>query len=159
VDLALDPDGVHIGRNLFAQGQVGRGLVGMLGAATRTNQLADSELIYAYDRQGLVIYSQPGGGEHLVLDFDAMGGTNGAMCAFSGTLQIGGETIRADMDSQTLAGNQTLGLTNSVPDGTVLGGEYKGMGLVFAYFKSRQRLTLIQIDLGAAGASASGQQR
>ena len=56
-------------------------------------------------------------------------------------------TIFDDTDSQTLAGIKKLGLGRPTSGGTIWGGRYNTLGLVFAYLKSPRRPSLIEIDL------------
>jgi hypothetical protein len=104
-------------------------------------------MIYAYDNHGLLIYSHKGtGNESILLDCEAIGGTNGTTARFTGSLRIDDQVIRADTDAKTLAAIQKLGLNNPEPDGGILGGRYNGLELIFAYLKTPQRLSLIEID-------------
>ncbi|MGO8928748.1 MAG: hypothetical protein ACLQU3_17920 [Limisphaerales bacterium] len=147
--LELRPDGLHIGASHVTPGNILTAVADNLGVATRTNQVGQTDtVIYAYDRQGLLVYSQKGGGTNsIVLDCEANGGTNGATAPFTGTLTIDGQVIRADTDSQTLSAIRQLGLNHPGSDRTIWGGRYNGLELVFAYLKSSQRLSLIEIDL------------
>ena len=62
-------------------------------------------------------------------------------------LRIEDQVIRADTDSETLAGIKQLGLTNPGTSGGILSGRYHNLDLAFAYLKGPQRLSLIEIDL------------
>jgi len=147
--LELRPDGLHIGASHVTRGNILAAVANTLGVATRTNQVGQTDtVIYAYDRQGLLVYSQPGGGTNsIILDCEANGGTHGATAPFTGTLTIDGQVIRADTDSQTLSAIKQLGLNHPGSDRTIWGGRYNGLEMVFAYLKSPQRLSLIEIDL------------
>ena len=147
--LELRPDGLHIGASHVTRGNILTAVANTLGVATRTNQVGQTDtVIYAYDRQGLLVYSQPGGGTNsIILDCEANGGTHGATAPFTGTLTIDGQVIRADTDSQTLSAIKQLGLNHPGSDRTIWGGRYNGLEMVFAYLKSPRRLSLIEIDL------------
>jgi hypothetical protein len=147
--LELAPDGLHLGGGLVTGGNLLPAVAHLLGAPTRTNQAAPAgTVIYAYDHHGLLIYSQPGRGtNHIVLDCEATGGANGTTSPFAGTLKVDDQVIGPDTDSQTLAGIKKLGMNKPQTDGTIWGGHYNGLGLVFAYQKSSRRPSLIEIDL------------
>jgi hypothetical protein len=147
--LELQPDGLHIGGSLVTGGNLLTATANLLGAPTRTNQAASAgTVIYAYDHHGLLIYSQPGGRtNHIVLDCEATGGANGTTSPFAGTLRVEDQVIGPDTDSQTLAGIKKLGLGSPTSGGTIWGGRYNTLGLVFAYLKSPRRPSLIEIDL------------
>ena len=97
---------------------------------------------------GLLIYSQPGGRtNHIVLDCEATGGANGTTSPFAGTLKVEDQVIGPDTDSQTLAGIKNLGLDNRKSGSSIWGGHYHSLGLIFAYLKSPEHPSLIEIDL------------
>jgi hypothetical protein len=147
--LELEPDGLHMSGRLVTGGNLLTAMANLLGAPTRTNRAAPAgTVIYAYDRHGLLVYAQPGGGtNHIVLDCEATGGANGTTSSFAGTLKVEGQVIGPDTDSPTLAGIRKLGLESPKGDGTIWGGHYNSLGLVFAYLKSPRRPSLIEIDL------------
>ena len=147
--LELQPDGLHLGGSLVTGGNVLITVANLLGVPTRTNQVGHmGTVIYAYDHQGLLIYSQKGGGTNsIVLDCEASGGTNGTTSPFIGTFRIDDQVIRADTDSQTLAAIKNLGLNHLGSDSGIWGGRYNNLELIFTYLKSPQRLSLIEIDL------------
>jgi hypothetical protein len=147
--LELQPDGLHLGGSLVSAGNVLTAVASLLGVPTRTNQVGQTDtVIYAYDRQGLLIYAQKGRGTNsIVLDCEAIGGTNGTTFPFTGTLRIEDQVIGPGTDSQALAAIKQLALSRPGAGGSVWGGHYNGLDLVFAYLKSPQRLSLIEIDL------------
>jgi hypothetical protein len=147
--LELQPDGLHLGGSLVPPGNVLTAVAKSLGVATRTNRVGQTDtVIYAYDQQGLLIYSHPGGGTNsIILDCDASGGNHGTTSPFTGTLMVEGQVIRADTDPQTLTAIKQLGLNHPGTSDSVWGGHYNGLDLVFAYLKYPQRLSLIEIDL------------
>jgi hypothetical protein len=147
--LELQPDGLRIGGSLVTGGNLLPAVANLLGAPTRTNQAAPAgTVIYAYDHHGLLIYSQPGGHtNHIVLDCEATGGANGTTSPFAGTLRVEDQVIGPDTDSQTLAGIKKLGLGSPTSGGTIWGGRYNTLELVFAYLKSPRHPSLIEIDL------------
>jgi hypothetical protein len=146
--LELQPDGLHINGSLVGGSDLLPALASVLGAPTRTNQAASAgTIIYAYDDHGLLIYSQPGGRTNrIVLDCEATGGANGTTSPFAGTLKVGDQVIGPDTDSQTLAGIKELGLDNRRSGNTIWGGHYHNLGLIFAYLRSPERPSLIEID-------------
>jgi len=147
--LELQPDGLHIAGSQVTGGNVLTAVAKSLGVATRTNRVGQTDtVIYAYDQHGLLIYSHPGGGTNsIILDCDASGGNHGATSPFTGTLMVEGQVISADTDPQTLTAIKQLGLNHPGTSDSVWGGHYNGLDLVFAYLKSPQRLSLIEIDL------------
>ncbi len=149
--LALDlrPDGLRIRGQLVTRDNLLATVVSLFGLPDRTNQLRQTgTLIYAYDHHGLLIYSQPAGGTNsLVLDCDAIGGTNGTTSPFTGTLAVEDYVIDPNTDSQALVVMKQLGLGAPKASGPIWNGRYKDVGLVFAYLKSLRRPSLIQLDL------------
>ena len=147
--LELQPDGLHIGGSLVASSNLLIAMAHVLGPPTRTNQAtAAGTITYAYDDHGLLIYSQPGGRtNHIVLDCEATGGANGTTSPFAGTLKVEDQVIGPDTDSQTLAGIKNLGLDNCRSGNSIWGGHYHSVGLIFAYLKSPEHPSLIEIDM------------
>jgi hypothetical protein len=147
--LELQPDGLHLGGGLVTGGNVLTAVANLLGVPTRTNQVGRTDtVIYAYDHQGLLIYSQKSGGTNsIVLDCEAIGGPNGTTSPFTGSLKVEDRVIGPGTDSQTLAAIKKLELNRPGTGGSVWSGHYNGLDLVFAYLKSPQRLSLIEIDL------------
>ena len=147
--LELQPDGLHLGDSLVTRGNVLTAAANLLGLPSRTNRVGQTDtVIYAYDRQGLLIYSQTGGGTNsIILDCEAIGGTNGTTSSFAGTLHLEGQVIGADTDTRTLTAIKKLGLNRPGSDSGIWRGRYHNLDLVFAYLKSPQRLSLIEIDL------------
>jgi hypothetical protein len=147
--LELQPDGLHLGGSVVTPDNVLTVVAKTLGVATRTNQVGQADtVIYAYDHAGLLVYSQQGGGTNsIVLDCEANGGIHGTMSPFNGTLTVEGQVIRTDTDPRTLTAIKPLGLSRPGSHNGIWGGRYNGLNLVFAYLKSPQRLSLIEIDL------------
>jgi hypothetical protein len=147
--LELQPDGLHIGASLVGGSNLLPAIANVLGAPTRTNQAASAgTVIYAYDDHGLLIYSQPGGRTNqIVLDCEATGGANGTTSPFAGMLKVEDQVIGPGTDSQTLACVKNLGLDNRKSGSTIWGGHYHSLGLIFAYLRSPDRPSLIEIDL------------
>jgi hypothetical protein len=145
----LGQDGLRLAGNLVTSENVLKELARRIGYATRTNQIEPpGKVIYAYDGQGLLVYSQPGAGEgSIVLDFEALGGTYGTALPFAGELKVEGTVIRSDTDAQTLEEIKSLGLTHAGPEGSIFKGRYQRVGLCFAYRPGLQRLRSIEIDL------------
>ena len=147
--LELQPDGLRIGGQLVTQDNVLATVAGVLGAPSRTNRVAESgATIYAFDQVGVLVYVQPAGRTNSVmLDCDATGGAHGTALPFAGTLKIGDEIIGPEVDAQMLARLKPLALSSTRSDGSIWGGRYGVLELVFAYLKTPQRLSLIEIDL------------
>jgi hypothetical protein len=147
--LELQPDGLRLGGSLVTRGNVLAAVANLLGVPTRTNRVGQTDtVIYAYDHQGLLLYSPKGGGTNsIVLDYEATGGANGTTSPFTGTLRIEDRVVGPDTDSQTLTAIKTLGLKRPGGSSTIWGGRYNNLELVFAYLKSPRRLSLIEIDL------------
>jgi hypothetical protein len=105
-------------------------------------------VIYAYDQHGLLVYGESGAGtESIVLDFEGTGGTNGTASPFIGTLKIDNHLIAAETGARELTSIKQLGLKDPGADGGIFGGQYNGLELIFAYLKSPQRLSLVEISL------------
>jgi hypothetical protein len=147
--LELTPDGLRIGGKLVNPGNILGSVSEILHSARRTAQGGRSEKgVYAFDKEGLLVYSgQVAGKQSVVLDCEGSGGANGTAAPFTGSLRIEDQVIRADIDSATLAGIKQLGVTDPVLSGGILSGRYHDYELTFAYLKSPQRLSLIEIDL------------
>jgi hypothetical protein len=146
--LDLQPDGLRIGGRLVTRGNALKTVSDILGAPTRTTRIGPPDtMIYAYDNHGLLIYAYKGtGNESIVLDCEAIGGNNGTTTRFAGSLRIDDQVIRTDMDATTLVAIKKLGLKNPQPGGGIFSGRYNGLELAFAYLKTPQRLSLIEID-------------
>jgi len=147
--VAVNARGLQLGDALLTRDSALQTLCRALGAPSRTNHVENStQLIYAYDRHGLLLYSQPDGGDdQLVLDFDGEGGRTSTLSAFSGTFKIADQIIRPDVDPQSLTNKKSLGLTNTLSAARVLSGRYNDLGYFLAYLKSPQRMSLAGIDL------------
>jgi len=147
--LELHPDGLRIGGKPVTRENPFATVVEALGAPSRTNRVeASGATVFAYDRLGVLVYVEPAGRTNsIMLDCDATGGDHGTALPFAGTLKIGEEIIGPNTDAQMLAGLKVLGLRNMRDDGSLWSGRYGTLALVFAYLKSPQRLSLIEIDL------------
>lgn len=147
--LELKPDGLHIGGRLVTRDELLPVVTRLLGAPTRTNQVTvTGTMVYAFDQQGVLVYSQPGGGTNsIVLDCEATGGTHGTTAPFTGLLKMQDRAIGPDMDSTALTAIKELNLQSPSAGGSVWNGRYHGLELIFAYLKSPRRLSLIEIDL------------
>jgi hypothetical protein len=147
--LELRSDGLHVGGSLVTRDNVLPAVAGLLGAPSRTNVVAGTGVtVYAYDPQGVLVYVQPGGRTNsIMLDCDATGGANGTTSAFTGTLKLEDQVIGPETDAKTLGSLKRLGLRSIKSDGSIWGGHYNTLELVFAYLKSPRRLSLIEIDL------------
>lgn len=147
--LELQPDGLYLSGRSVTRENLLPTVIKLLGDPSRTNRVAQTgALIYAFDRQGLLIYSRPGGGTTgIVLDCEATGGNAGATSPFAGQLKVEQAVISADTDAQTLAAIKQLPLNRRGRTSNVLTGHYGSFELIFAYVRSNQRLSLIEIDL------------
>jgi hypothetical protein len=147
--LELQADGLHLGGTLLTRDGAGSSVAKLLGTPTRTNQVnGSSRLIYAYDQHGILVYADKSAAtDSIVLDFEGMGGTNGTGSPFLGTLKIDNQAIKGDTDSKTLTGIKELGLKDPGADGGIFGGQYNGLEVIFAYLKTPQRLSLVEITL------------
>jgi hypothetical protein len=121
----------------------------LVGEPTRTNRLEKGDkLIYAYDKHGILLYTQPSGvADHLVLDFDGLGGATGANLPFVGGIEIAHETIQARTSAAKLQAIKDLSLTHPGSDQSIFGGEYHDLRLYFAYLKSLEQLSMVEMDL------------
>jgi hypothetical protein len=146
---ALGPDGLSIGGKAVSRGSAVQTVSKVLGPPTRTSETGTpGTMIYAYDNHGVLIYWDKGAGkESIVLDCEANGGPNGTTARFTGSLRVEGQVIRPETDAATLAGMQKLGLNNPQPSGGIFSGKCNGIELAFAYLKTPQRLSLVEIDL------------
>ena len=149
VVLEIQPDGLHLGGALLTREAACNRVAKMLGAPSRTNLLAGGRrLIYAYDHYGILVYAEKGAGtDSIVLDFEGLGGTNGTTSPFPGSLKIDDQAIKGDTDSKALIGIKQLGLRKPGADAGIFGGQCNGLELIFAYLKTPQRLSLVEISL------------
>jgi len=147
--LELKPDGLRIRGKLIPPGNVLASVSEILGSPRRTTQAGQSDTgVYAFDSQGVLVYSGHGAGkDSIVLDCEGNGGANGTAAPFAGLLRVEDQVIRPDTDSRTLAGLEQLGLTNPGTGGGIFSGRYHSFELAFAYLRNSQRLSLIEIDL------------
>jgi hypothetical protein len=149
--LEIRPDGLLVCGRPASSTNVLETLTKLLGPPTRVHHLDDqnaAKSIYAYDKQGLLYYSQPGAGaDCIVIDFDAVGGTNGATTPFPGTLKIGHAAIPAQTDRNALVAIKELGISDPGADVGILRSRYNNFELYFAYLKNPRRLSLVEINL------------
>jgi hypothetical protein len=149
-DLELKPDGLVLHGKLITRSNVLAAVTELFGKPRIATRSGPSEKgIYAFDTQGVLVYSgEAAGAESVVLDCDGTGGANGAVTPFGGSLRIEDHVIRPDTDSETLAAFKQLGLNNPGTGGSgIFSGRYQGFDLAFAYLRSPRRLSLIEIDL------------
>jgi hypothetical protein len=147
--LELAPEGLRIGSSLITRQNALSTITGLLGLPTRTNRVDQPhKAIYAYDRQGILYYSSEGAGsDSIMLDCDAMGGTNGTKEAFAGVLKVEDNMIHVDTDADSLTAIKKLGLAKVAPDSVTFKGRCCSLDLYFGYLKSPARLSFIEIDL------------
>jgi hypothetical protein len=140
-------DGLRIGSNRVTRQNALSAISGVLGLPTRTNS-DQPRTIYAYDRQGVLFYSGEGAtNDSIVLDCDAMGGTNGTTQAFAGSLKVDENTIGVDTDAGVLTAIKKLGLSKLASDSATYKGRCRSLDLYFSYLKTPARLSFIEIDL------------
>lgn len=147
--LELRPDGLHIGTNLVTSRNAWRAVSAVIGLPTRTNRTDQPRtVIYAFDRHGLLIYSGEGAGaDTVMLDYDALGGTNGTTLPFAGTLKFETNLIHGSTDAGALASIKKLGLSNPGHDAGTFRGRCHNLDLYFAYLHNTSHLSVVQINL------------
>ena len=147
--IEIRPDGLQIGGSPMTRESALQSVSRFLGAPTRTNQITGgNKVVYAYDRHGVLVYSDAGGvSDSIVLDFDGTGGINGANSPFIGKLQVEDHAVRAETDSKTLTSIKQLGLKGNASDAGIFGGKCQGIEMIFAYLKTPARLSLVEINL------------
>lgn len=145
--LELQPDGLRIGGSRVTAENVLAVLGGLLGVASRTNDVGRAgSMVYAYDSRGLMVYYQKEGKTNsIVLDCEGTGGANGTTAPFTGRLKVEDQTIDLNADAQALAGIEKLGLGKPKNGSSIWSGQYHNLDLVFAYL--RGHLSLVEIDL------------
>jgi len=117
----------------------------LIRAPTRTNSANGQTTVYAFDREGILLYTQTNGNAlSVVVDFEGQGGEAGAESRFPGQVILHKTIIPADTPRSVLAGESSLGLTNAV-SGTLQGGA-GGVRWTFDYTKSRRRISMLIID-------------
>jgi hypothetical protein len=117
----------------------------LFGAPSRTNQLPEL-IIYAFDAQGIVLYSEHRAGkDSLLLYFEPVGGANGANHPFRGLLAVQGTAISSNTLSKNLPAIPNLNLSETVAN--IFSGRCGKLEISFAYLKSPDHLSLVQIDL------------
>jgi len=141
-------DGVYLtGKQITSRAALGAFLE-LLGPAPRTNRLdAINRFVYAYDSQGILLYSSDGvDTESILFDFTAIGGTTGAKAPFSGELKVAGRKIKADTGSSTIGQIKEVAVDQGSPGTGVVSASYNGLRLLFSYFLDPDRLSLLEID-------------
>jgi hypothetical protein len=150
LDIELKSNGLALRGKLITRSNILAAVTELLGEPRIATRPGPSEKgIYAFDTQGVLVYSgEAAGAESLVLDCDGTGGPNGAANPFRGSLRIEDHVIRPDTDSETLAAFKQLGLNNPGTSGSgIFSGHYQGFDLAFAYLRSPRHLSLIEVDL------------
>ena len=147
--LEVRTNGLYLGESLLTREAAWNSVARLLGSPTRTNQIEGSNrLIYAFDHHGILVYMEPGAGtDSIVLDFEGVGGTNGSAAPFKGSLRIEDCAIKAETDSKTLIALKQLGLKDPKADAGIFGSQYHGLELIFAYLKTPEKLSLVEISL------------
>jgi hypothetical protein len=145
LEIEVEPPNVRVGGTTLSRENALKTLSGLVGVPARTNQIADVR-IYAFDQSGILLYSEAESGKQsLLVYFQAVGGANGAQNAFSGSLAIRGNGVTVTTGSRSLTAIPELALSETAPN--VFSGKCEGLGLSFAYLKTPDHLSLVQIDL------------
>jgi hypothetical protein len=119
----------------------------LLGPPSRTNRVENlNKIIYAYDTNGIVLFSDNDQNDSIVLYFERVGGANGAELPFTGTFKVHTNSLDVKTESKTLAAISQLNLSEN-PTNPILSGHCNGFNLSFAYLKTTDRLSLVQVDL------------
>lgn len=149
-ELVLDfqPDGLRINGGLVVAGDIPASVSKVLGVPKRSFAGDEPDtMVYAYDQQGLLVYSGNGASKNtIILDCEGSGGENGTTSPFTGSIKVQNQVIRPGTDSKTLAAIDGLGLSNPGIEGGIWTGRYLNMNLAFAYLNTSKRLSLIEID-------------
>jgi hypothetical protein len=141
-------DGVYLAGNKITSRAALGAFIELLGPAPRTNRLdAVNRFVYAYDSQGILLYSSDGvDTESILFDFTAIGGATGAKAPFSGELKVAGREIKTDTGASVLGQIKGLGVDKTDPGTGVVAATYNGVRLLFSYFSNPDRLSLLEID-------------
>jgi hypothetical protein len=141
----VEADHIRISGTALSRENALKVLSDLGGPPARTNRLEDLTM-YAFDQQGVVLYSgNKNGKDSLLLYFEPVGGTNGAQHAFTGTLSIDGKSVTLATDPKRLLSLAGLGLKETATN--VFSVQTNGLGLSFAYLNTPAQLSLVQIDL------------
>jgi hypothetical protein len=148
ISLQVEPDGLRLCGKSLTREKFLPVIFKILGAPARTNQVEKADqVIYAYDACGLLVYSPKGPGHYsIVVDFDGSDGTAGTKNPFVGTFKVKNQVVRPDTDSASLSSIKELGLQTPKADSGIFHAQYGTVELVFGYLKSRERLSLVEID-------------
>jgi len=145
LSVEVESGNVRIGEIALSRKNALKTLSEVAGAPTRTNRV-DELTIYAFDKQGILLYAdKQAGKDWLLLYFEPVGGTNGAQNPFLGTLMIRSNPVTTTTASKSLAAIPQLELSETATN--VFSAKCDGLGLSFAYLKTPDRLSLVQIDL------------
>ena len=145
LQVEIDPGGVRVSGTVLSRENALKTLSDIAGPAARTNHVEDLTM-YAFDHLGTVLYSgNKGGKDSLLLYFEPVGGTNGALHAFSGTLTVRGNPVAVTTEPKSLLAVPELALKETSTN--VFSGQFAGLGLSFVYLTSSGQLSLVQIDL------------
>jgi len=122
-------------------------IVKCLGPATRTNNVPDADkqlLAYAFDADGLIVYS-PGGMEvnSVVLDFSGGDSAIRSRKPFPGSLRVLGKPVDQHLTASDLLAHRKLNLS-SKKDGFIQG---RVAGLELVFMTSASGLDCLVIDL------------
>ena len=146
--IELQRDGLRVAGTPINRTNAFDVLLALLGQPSRTNRVEGSDTqIYTYDRHGLLLYAgDTGRSDSVVLYFEEVGGASGAETPFSGKFQIAGNPIAGSTGSSSLRSLPRLDVTEKVTN-AIFAGNCDGFNLNFAYLKSPEHLSLVQIDL------------
>ncbi len=147
--LEVQTDGIHFGGMAVRPGSCLATFSKLLGKPSRTNQTDQAgQVAYAYDDHGILLYGSASGEINAVfLDYEGGGGKSGAGSAFHGMLKLKDRIIHAETDSKELGSIQELELNEPGPNATIFKGHLERTEIYFAYLKTTQRLSHIQLNL------------
>jgi hypothetical protein len=148
ISLEIQQDELRLCNNSIARENFLSTIFNILGTPSRTNQVEKLEqVVYAYDQYGLLIYSPRNTRKcSIVLDFEAIDGPAGTRNPFVGVFKINGNALHVTTDAASLALISELGLEPAKSSSGILRAQIGGLELVFAYFKTPERLSLAEID-------------
>jgi len=148
ISVEVEPEGLRLCGNPVARENFLPLIFKTLGAPTRTNQVEKADqVVYAYDSCGLLVYAPKNSGHcSIVLDFDGSDGAAGTKNAFIGTFKINKQAVRPNTDAASLGSIKELGLQAPKSASGIFHAQYGAVELVFGYLKTRERLSLIEID-------------
>ena len=145
VKIEIEAQAVRINGQPLSRDSALKILSGAAGSPTRTNSFEELT-IYAFDEHGILLYAEKQTGKNsLFIYFEPVGGGKGAQEPFSGTLIIHGAVVTARTASNDISSIPRLQVSETAKN--VFSGQSDGLALSFAYLKTPERLSLVQVDL------------